>query len=73
MWIDHRFEVSDLVDAGDKVVLLYHQVGKAKQSGIEVEERAGWVYTLRGARSSEWRCSRTASRPCATGAERRSR
>jgi ketosteroid isomerase-like protein len=47
MWIDYRFEVEDLVDAGDKVVLLYHQVGKAKESGVEVEERAGWVYTLR--------------------------
>jgi uncharacterized protein len=47
MWRDYRFEVKGLIDAGDKVVLLYHQVGKYKESGIEVEERAGWVYTLR--------------------------
>jgi ketosteroid isomerase-like protein len=47
MWSDYRFEVQDLVDAGDKVVLLYRQVGKAKESGVEVEERAAWVYTLR--------------------------
>jgi ketosteroid isomerase-like protein len=47
MWSDYRFEVQDLIDAGDKVVLLYHQVGRAKESGVEVEERAGWVYTLR--------------------------
>jgi ketosteroid isomerase-like protein len=47
MWSDYRFEVEDLVDAGDGVVLLYHQVGRAKESGIEVDERAGWVYTLR--------------------------
>jgi ketosteroid isomerase-like protein len=47
MWLDYRFEVKDLVAAGDKVVLLYHQVGTSKESGIEVEERAGWVYTLR--------------------------
>jgi ketosteroid isomerase-like protein len=47
MWIDHRFEVEDLIDAGDKVVLLYHQVGRAKGSGAMVEEHAGWVYTLR--------------------------
>jgi ketosteroid isomerase-like protein len=46
MWIDYRFEVDDLVGAGEKVVLLYHQVGRAKGSGVEVEERAGWVYTL---------------------------
>ena len=47
MWSDYRFEVQDLVDAGEKVVLLYRQVGKSKESGVEVEERAGWVYTLR--------------------------
>ena len=47
MWSDYRFEVQGLVDADDKVVLLYRQVGKAKESGVEVEERAAWVYTLR--------------------------
>jgi ketosteroid isomerase-like protein len=47
MWSECLFEVEDLVEAGDKVVLLYHQVCKAMESGIEVEERAGWVYTLR--------------------------
>ena len=47
MWSEYRFEVDGLIDAGDRVVLLYHQVGRAKESGIEVEERAGWVYTLR--------------------------
>ena len=47
MWSDYRFEVQDLVDAGEKVVLLYRQVGKSKESGVEVEEQAAWVYTLR--------------------------
>ena len=47
IWSDYRFEVEDLVDSGDRVVLLYHQVGRAKESGVEVEERAAWVYTLR--------------------------
>jgi ketosteroid isomerase-like protein len=47
MWSDYRFEVEGLLDAGDKVVLLYHQVGVAKGSGIEIDERAAWVYTLR--------------------------
>jgi ketosteroid isomerase-like protein len=47
MWSEYRFEVDQLVASGDRVVLLYHQVGKAKESGVEVEERAGWVYTLR--------------------------
>jgi ketosteroid isomerase-like protein len=47
MWSDYRFEVEGLIDAGDRVVLLYHQVGRATESGVEVQERAGWVYTLR--------------------------
>ena len=47
MWSEYRFEIEDLVEAGDKVVVLYHQVGRSKESGIEVEERAGWIYTLR--------------------------
>ena len=47
MWSHYRFEVEELLDAGDRVVLLYYQIGRAKGSGIEVEERAGWVYTLR--------------------------
>ena len=46
MWSDYRFAVEDLVDSGDRVVLLYHQVGRAKESGVEVEERAAWVYTV---------------------------
>ena len=46
MWSDYRFEMEDLLDAGDKVVLLYHQSGRSKTSGVVLEERAGWVYTL---------------------------
>jgi ketosteroid isomerase-like protein len=47
IWSDYRFEAEDLIEAGDKIVLLYRQVGRAKGSGIEVEERAAWIYTLR--------------------------
>jgi ketosteroid isomerase-like protein len=46
-WEEYRFDVEELVDAGDKVVMLYRQVARAKVSGIEVGEVAGWVYTLR--------------------------
>jgi ketosteroid isomerase-like protein len=48
MWSDFRFDVEDLIDAGSRVVLLYHQVGKAKGSEIALDEEAGWVYTLSG-------------------------
>ena len=45
-WDAYRFEVDGLVDADDKVVLLYRQYGRGRGSGVEVEECAGWVYTL---------------------------
>ena len=45
-WEAYRFDVEQLVDAGDKVVLLYRQFGRGRGSGVEVEECAGWVYTL---------------------------
>jgi ketosteroid isomerase-like protein len=46
-WDAYRFEVEELVDADDKVVLLYRQFGRGRGSGVDVEECAGWVYTLR--------------------------
>lgn len=46
MLSDCRFAVEDILDSGDRVVLLYHQAGKAKETGVEVEERAAWVYTV---------------------------
>ena len=45
-WDAYRFDVEELVDAGDKVVLLYRQYGRGRGSGVDVEECAGWVYTL---------------------------
>ena len=45
-WDAYRFDVEQLVDAGDKVVLLYRQYGRGRGSGVDVEECAGWVYTL---------------------------
>jgi ketosteroid isomerase-like protein len=47
MWNDYRFEVENILEADDKVVLLYHQSGRSKTAGVALEERAGWVYTLR--------------------------
>jgi ketosteroid isomerase-like protein len=46
IWDDHYFEVESLTQTGDQVLLLYRQTGRAKTSGIDTEERAGWIYTL---------------------------
>jgi ketosteroid isomerase-like protein len=53
IWDDHAFEVESLTQLGDQVLLLYRQTGRAKASGIEAEERAGWIYTLRHGRIAQ--------------------
>jgi ketosteroid isomerase-like protein len=50
IWEDHHFEVESLTQMGHQVLLLYRQTGRAKTSGVEAEERAGWIYTLRHGR-----------------------
>jgi ketosteroid isomerase-like protein len=56
-WSDLRFEIQDLVDAGDEVVLL---VGKQRQwgrhSGIATEfPPYGMVFTLRNGKVIRWK------------------
>lgn len=46
-WRDYRYETEEVIDAGDRVVLLFHERGRGKESDVEVEHRGGWVYTLR--------------------------
>jgi ketosteroid isomerase-like protein len=44
---DYEFEVQELVDAGDSVVMVLRQVGRGKGSGAPVEMTMAWLYTLR--------------------------
>jgi uncharacterized protein len=44
---DFGYEVEEVVDAGDSVVLLLHQWGSGKGSGITVDSRFWQVWTLR--------------------------
>jgi ketosteroid isomerase-like protein len=47
-WERHSLEAEDYLDAGDRVVVLWHEVGRGKASGVEVETRTAVVYTVRG-------------------------
>ena len=47
-WERHSLEAEDYLDAGDRVVVLWHEVGRGKRSGVEVETRTAVVYTVRG-------------------------
>ena len=47
-WERHSLTAEDYIDAGDRVVVLWHEVGRGKASGVEVETRTAVVYTVRG-------------------------
>jgi|Tabmets5t2r1_1033131.scaffolds.fasta_scaffold42606_2 ketosteroid isomerase-like protein len=47
IWAEFRFEVEELLDAGDAVVALVRTVGVGRESRIEVEERNAHVAWMR--------------------------
>jgi ketosteroid isomerase-like protein len=44
---DWSFEVLDIVDIADRVVVIFHQWGHSKTSGVRVELTFGHVWTIR--------------------------
>ena len=51
---DHHWVLIGLVDGGDHVVATVEARGYGKHSGIEINERLGHVFTLRGGRIVAW-------------------
>jgi ketosteroid isomerase-like protein len=52
---DFWFESEEVIDAGDKVVLLWRQGGEGKASGVRVEQDGATVFSLRdGLISRAW-------------------
>src|SRR5436190_19060700 len=48
-WQDWHFEITDLRDAGDdRVFAAIHERGIGAESGVDVEQRRYFVFTLRG-------------------------
>jgi hypothetical protein len=46
-WEDYRFELEDVIDAGDKAVAIVRDEGRGKSSGIRLERRHAEVWTFR--------------------------
>jgi ketosteroid isomerase-like protein len=46
-----RFDVDELVDAGDRVIAVSRMVARSHTSGIEVEQAVALVWTLRDGRA----------------------
>jgi ketosteroid isomerase-like protein len=47
---DFAFEVEELIDAGDSVVMVLRQVGRGKGSEASVEMKMAWLYTVQDGR-----------------------
>ena len=51
VWEDFRFEVEELIDAGDEVVAVLRLVGKGRGSGVPVDQRDIHVVKVRDGRA----------------------
>ena len=45
---DHRFELEDVRDLGDRVLALLKETGRGASSGVDVQQRPAFVYEFRG-------------------------
>ncbi len=50
-WDEWEVEVEDYIDAGERVVVIVHQRGRSKATGVPVDMRFGQVWTLRDGQS----------------------
>jgi ketosteroid isomerase-like protein len=46
-----HMEAEEMLDAGDRVVVMVHHRGRGRLSGIEVDQRFAMVWTLRAGRA----------------------
>ena len=45
-FVDYWLEFEELIDVGDKVVLVWREGGKGRTSGVEVEDTGATVFTV---------------------------
>jgi ketosteroid isomerase-like protein len=50
MWTDYTFEVHEYLDAGDQVVVLVHESGQGRATGVSVERELGQVHSIEGSK-----------------------
>jgi ketosteroid isomerase-like protein len=50
-WDEIRFEPTEFIDAGDRVVVVADLVGRGKASGVAVERTWAYVWTIRAGKA----------------------
>jgi ketosteroid isomerase-like protein len=54
-WESFRFQATDVRDLGDRVLVLGDVRGRGRASGVEVNDRWGWIVELREGRAASLR------------------
>lgn len=60
-WDSYEMELEEFVDAGDRVLILFRERGRGRQSGVETEASLGAVWTVRDGRVSRMQPFRSRS------------
>jgi ketosteroid isomerase-like protein len=58
-WEDYRVEIEEVLDAGQSVVLISHERGRGKGSGVPVARQNPQLWTFRAGRIIRWESFRT--------------
>jgi ketosteroid isomerase-like protein len=53
-WEDWKVEVEEIIDAGDRVLLIAREFGRGKASGVEIDQPNFVVFTLRDGKIVRW-------------------
>ena len=53
-WDEYRLDVQELVDAGESVVLVLHEQGRGKGSGVPFEREFAQVWTFHRGKVIRW-------------------
>ena len=53
-WTDSRIEPKELLDLGDRLLILHTFVARGRRSGAEVRQPAGQLHTIRDGRAVRW-------------------
>jgi uncharacterized protein len=53
-WEDWKFEVEEIIDAGDRVLVIGRESGRGRGSGVEIDQPNFIVFTLRDGRIVRW-------------------
>ena len=62
-WSDYEVSTREYLDAGDSVVVVFHQRGMGRESGVQIERDFFGVYEMRGAKVGATACMSRARRP----------